>query len=107
MYFYDYNLAKEIDGIGQSDRNIDYKINRQKLIEQELSFKFIRINSDEEGFDIFRTVNEIFRRIKQLSKRTLINKISTKTLGLECKLDNIVKSNAIKFIVKKILPDYK
>ena len=107
MYFYDYKLAKEIDEIGQSDRNIDYKINRQKVIEQELGCKSIRINSVEEGFDIFRAVNEIFRRIKQLSKRTLINKISTKTLGLEFKLDNIVKSNAIKFIVKKILPDYK
>ena len=50
MYFYDYKLAKEIDEIGQSDRNIDYKINRQKVIEQELGCKFIRINSVEEFY---------------------------------------------------------
>ena len=28
-------------------------------------------------------------------------------LGLEFKSDNIIKSKAIKFIVKKMLPDYK
>ena len=28
-------------------------------------------------------------------------------LGLEFNSDNIIKSNAIKFIVKNILPDYK
>ena len=28
-------------------------------------------------------------------------------LGLEFKSDNIIKSKAIKFIVKKVLPDYK
>ena len=28
-------------------------------------------------------------------------------LGLGFKSDNIIKSKAIKFIVKKILPDYK
>ena len=28
-------------------------------------------------------------------------------LGLDFKSDNVIKSKAIKFIVKKVLPDYK
>ena len=45
-------------------RNVDYKIKRQKAIEQELGCKFIRIDPDKEDFDIFRTIKEIFRHIK-------------------------------------------
>ena len=37
----------------------------------------------------------------------LVSKMSTKLLGLEFKSDNIIKIKAIKFIVKKILPEYK
>ena len=33
--------------------------------------------------------------------------MSTRLLGLEFKSDNIIKLKAIKFIVKKILPEYK
>ena len=32
LYFRDYKLTIEIDGNWQSDRNIDYKINRRKAI---------------------------------------------------------------------------
>ena len=39
--------------------------------------------------------------------KTLLNKISTKLLGLEFKSDNTIKSKAMKYIVKKILPNYK
>ena len=67
---------------------------------------FIRIDPDKEEFDIFRTINEIFRHIKQSSRKTLINKI-LKLLELEFKSDNTIKSKAMKYIVKKILPDYK
>ena len=34
LYFHDNKLAKEIDENGHSDRDIDYKIKRQKAIEQ-------------------------------------------------------------------------
>ena len=37
----------------------------------------------------------------------LVSKMSTRLLGLEFKSDNIIKLKAIKFIVKKILPEYK
>ena len=82
LYFHDYKLAKEIDENGHSDKNIYYEIKRQKAIEQELDYKFIRINPDKEDFDIFRAINEIYRYVKQSTKKILINKISTRLLGL-------------------------
>ena len=45
--------------------------------------------------------------MKQSTKKTLINKTSMRLLGLEFKPDNTIKSKAMKFIVKTILPDYK
>ena len=49
----------------------------------------------------------MLKHIKQPVNKTLINKISMRLLGLEFKSDNIIKSKAMKFIVKKMLPDYK
>ena len=60
-----------------------------------------------EDFDNFRTINEIFRHIKHLTKKTLINQTSTRLFALEFKSDNTGKSKAMKYIVKKILPNYK
>ena len=54
---------------------------REKVIVQEVRYKFIIINPDKEDFDISRVINEIFRHIKQSSNRTLINKISTRLLN--------------------------
>ena len=36
----------------------------------------------------------------------MINKISARLLGLEFKSNDIIKSKAMQFIVKEILPDY-
>ena len=69
MYFCDYKLAIKIDQNRHSDRNIEYKLQRQKAIEQELGFKFVRIEPDKENFDMFRTTNEIFTHIKQSNKQ--------------------------------------
>ena len=69
LYFHDYKLATEIDENGHSDRNIDHKIKRQKAIEQELGCKFIRTYHDKEDFDDFRAINEIFRHIRQSTKK--------------------------------------
>ena len=46
VYFHDYKLAIEIDENGQSDRDIDCEVKRQKAIVQELGCKFIRIDPD-------------------------------------------------------------
>ena len=75
LYFQDYKLAIETDENGQSDRSIDCEIKRQKVIEQKLECKFIRIDPDKEDFDIFRAIIEIIRHIKLSTKKTLINKV--------------------------------
>ena len=77
LYFHDYRLAIKIDKNGHSDRNTGYEIKKQKAIEQELGYKFIRTDPDKEDFDIFRAISEIFRHFKQSIKKTLVNKIST------------------------------
>ena len=64
LYFHDYKTSKEIDENRHSNRNIDYKIKRQKAIQQELDYKFIKIDLDKENFDVFKAINEIFRHIK-------------------------------------------
>ena len=69
LYFHDYKPAIEIDENGQSYRNIDYKIKRQKAIEKELGCKFIRIYPEKEDFNTFRAINKIFRHIKQSLKK--------------------------------------
>ena len=70
---------------------------KTKEIKQELDCKFIRIDPDEEYFDVFRAINEIFRHIKQSTKKTPISKTSMKLLGLE------FKSKALSLIVKKYM----
>ena len=69
LYFHDYKLAIEIDGNSHSARNIVYKTKREKAIEQELGCEFIRIDPDKKDFDIFISINDIFRHIKQSSNQ--------------------------------------
>ena len=42
---------------------------KQKAKEQELGCKFNRVDPEKEDFDIFRAINEIFRHIKQSTKK--------------------------------------
>ena len=65
LYFHEYKLAIEVDELGHNDRNIDYEIQRQNAIEKKAGCVFIRINPDEEKFNIFKTINEIHRHIKK------------------------------------------
>ena len=80
----------------------------QNKNEQNKKFgcKFTMIDPDKD-FYIFKTINEIIRHVEQSTKKTPINKISTRLLRLQFKSDIIIKSKAIKLFVKKILPDYK
>ena len=48
-----------------------------------LSFVFIRINAEEENFNIFKAINEIHRLIKKSAKNFLIDKISKRLVELE------------------------
>ena len=49
----------------------------------------------------------MFRHIQQSTKKSLINKISTRLLQLEFKSVHITKSKVQKFIGEKLLSDYK
>ena len=66
LHVHDYKLTIEVYENGYSDRGIDYGIKRKKAIEQELGCEFIRTGPDKENFDIFETINEVLRHIKQL-----------------------------------------
>ena len=69
LYFHDYMLPIEIDENGHSDRNIYYKLKILNTEEQELGYKFIRIDLDEDDVSIFKTINKIFRYVKQSAKK--------------------------------------
>ena len=65
------------------------------------NFVLSSIDPEKEGFDIFNTINEILRHMKQSPKKTLIDKISTRLLGLESKSDNTIKWKAMNMLLKK------
>ena len=68
---------------------------------------FIRINPDEKKFNIFKEINKIHRHIKKLTKKSLIDDLSKRLLELEFNSNHSIKSKCLKWIVKKVLPDYK
>ena len=63
LYFHDYILAIEVHEFNHFDRNIDYKIKKQKVTEKELDCKFARNNHGENDFNIFKAVDNIHRHI--------------------------------------------
>ena len=78
---HNYKLTIKIDQNGCSDEHIYYEIKRQKTIEQELGFKFIRIDPDNKDFDIFTAINELFGHIK-LSIKNFIKQNFNKTITI-------------------------
>ena len=52
LYFHKYKLAIEVDELGDSDRNIDYEIQRQRALETELDCVFMRIDPDAPDFNV-------------------------------------------------------
>ena len=73
LYFDDYRLAVEVYEINHLDKNIVDEIKRQKAIAKELDSKFSSINPDEHNFNVFIAINVIYRRVKELSKISLID----------------------------------
>ena len=67
---------------------------------------FIRIDPDEEDFNIFKVINEIHRHIKKLTKtltekstkKSLIDELSNKILRLEFESKNSIKTKCLKYI---------
>ena len=54
LYFHKHKLAFEVDEIGHADRNLSNEIKRQKAVEKELDYVFIRINPDGKKFQHFQ-----------------------------------------------------
>ena len=75
LYFHKYKLAVEVDELGHCDRNTNYEIGRQEAIKEKLGCVFIRINPNEENFNIFNAIIKIHRYIKKLPKESLIDKV--------------------------------
>ena len=69
LYFHKHKLIIEVDELGHADRNLSNEIERQKALEKELDCVFIRINPDEENFNIFKEINKIHRHIKKSTKK--------------------------------------
>ena len=107
LYFHEYKLAIGVDEFGHNDRSTDNEIQRQRAIEKELGCAFIRVNPDEENFNIFRAINKIHRHIKKSNKKSLIDKISKRLFKLEFKSNHSIITKALKRVVKKVLPAYK
>ena len=101
LYFHEYKLVTEVDELSHNYRTIDYEIQRQKALEKELGCVFIRINPDEENRNILKAINEIHRHIKKWSKKSLIDKISKRLLGLEFKSNHSIIKKALKRVVKR------
>ena len=57
----------------------------QKAIEERFGWKFIRINPNDNSYDISMVMNIIRSQIKKSSKRSLIDRILEKLLGLQFK----------------------
>ena len=108
LYFQDYKHAVEVDEKGHKDRNIDHEIKRQKALEKELGCEFVRIDPEEEDFNIFKAINELHRCIKKSTKisatKYLIDKLFNKLLRLHFKTNNSIKRKCLKYVAKKILP---
>ena len=78
LYFHEYKLAIEVDELGHANRNINNEIQRQKALEKELMWIFVRINPDEKDFNILKEINKIHRHIKKSFKKSLRDKIFKK-----------------------------
>ena len=63
LYFHKYKLTIEVDELGHADRDLSNEIERKKALKKNL-IVFIRINSDEKNFNIFKEINKIHRHIK-------------------------------------------
>ena len=113
VYYFKFKLAIKVDEQGHNDRNIDYEIERQKAIENELGCEFIRINSAKENFSIFVEIVKIQsyitkstkKLIEKSTKKSLIEELSNKLLILEFKSNNPIKTKCLKYVIKKILPN--
>lgn len=68
LYFPDYNLVIECDENGHIDRDEIYENKRTNRIVELLNTTIIRFNPDDKNFNIYDTINDIFKHIKIILK---------------------------------------
>ena len=107
IYFHKYKHGIEIDESGHADRNLSKEIEKQKALEKELDCMLLRISPNEENYNIFKEINKIPRHIKKSTRKSLIDGLSKRLLELKFTSNHSMKSKCLKWIVKRILPDYK
>ena len=73
----------------------------QKVLKKELDCVFIRINPDKENFNIFKEINKIHRKIKESTKKSLVDDLSKRLPEFEFKSNHSIKSKCLQWIVKK------
>ena len=102
--------AKLIDHEG---RDRKYKQSEQLMIEV-YGITDTKINSDPQNPNN-RLINQIYmhkfistkKQDEKSTKKSLIDDLSKQLLRLEFKSNNSIKSKCLKWIVKRILPEYK
>ena len=107
-------LAIEIDEKGHNERPPNYKKERREDLEK-VGYYFIRTNPDKTGFDNYEEFSRVStyisesikKQTEELSKKSLIDDLSKRFLGLESKSNHSIKSKYLNWIIKKILPEYK
>ena len=105
LYFPKHRLAVEIDEQNHENRNINYEIQRQKAIEKELKFEFIRINLDNENFDVFVKISKIQNHFIESTKKNVIDDALNELIKLKSKKFDSIKRKCLKYIVQKVLPN--
>lgn len=65
-------LAVEYDEFDHGDKETEFEVKRQKLIEQKLRFKFVDYNPDEKDFCILNVTNQIYLFIQCEVNRAII-----------------------------------
>ena len=95
----------------QKKLNIDYEIRRQKTLEKELGYEFIRINPAKEDFNIFIETggiqNDIAMSMKSSTKKTLIDEFSEKLSRLKFKTNSTITTKCLRRVVEKYCLRYK
>ena len=113
-YLPKYKVGIEIDEYNHEYRDSKYEQSRQLIIES-YGITVIRTNPDAADFNINRLINQIYMHIikstkkqtEKSTKKSLIDDLSKKLLEIEFNSNRSIKSKCLKWIVKKILPDYK
>ena len=70
-YFLKYKLAVEIDEHNHEEWDNEKELMRENAIKQKLGSKFIRINPDDEKFNINIETGRIFEYIKEINNKEI------------------------------------